>query len=198
MSQMQPFRRWIDPLLQTGIVEASANRNARTRLNYSLALLPQDPNQLTWLKEYVLSAAPEDVMAIRQVFLLRQERAEIVNALRQHLETFNAATAGDTNGAPSQVPSGLAAASIMAQLDQSVLNSTRLGDALVAELIAAEPAERSRWVDLLRPANTLLIAAAERAAADANRSVEHRVLAEDLLNSFRRQSPRTLNPRTQP
>ena len=53
----------------------------------------------------------------------------------------------------------------------------------------AAPAERVRWIELLRPAGAGLIAASERAAADNDRPVNERGIAADIVNGFRNRPP---------
>ena len=58
---------------------------------------------------YVLSAPPDDVKAIREVFLLRPERIEIVTSMRRHLATVAAAPVKNDNPSQAKLSSRLAA-----------------------------------------------------------------------------------------
>lgn len=184
IEQMQPYRRWVNPLLQSAIGEAAANANLRKQLNVSLALLPADPNQMSFLREYILEAPAEDVMAMRHLFWNEPDRAEYLTSLRQHIESLNSHT-GEERRAKGAGPSRLPAAAVIALYDAPSLQSTTLHDALVSELIAAAKSERKLWVDLLQPAGPGLSAAAARAAANPERPVHEREAAEDLHSRFR-------------
>src|SRR5208282_2890657 len=65
VQDMPPYRRWLDPLLQTAYQEAKASNDARKELHASLALLPVDATQVAYLHGRLLEAAPQDVPVIR-------------------------------------------------------------------------------------------------------------------------------------
>src|SRR5438132_9468516 len=53
---MAPFRHWLDPLLR----DAATADDARKQLHARLALLPVDAEQVGYLAERLLDAAPPD------------------------------------------------------------------------------------------------------------------------------------------
>jgi hypothetical protein len=188
--EMQPYRRWTIPLLRAGIVEAQANRDFRKQLNFSLAILPDDPVQLDWLKKYMLTAQPEDVATFRTILMFRPERNEVVEWFWNKVEE---AAPPDESGSrsPPQPPSTattvLPAAAILALCDRDNSRWHRLTGRVIQELLHAPSAERVQWVKLLIAVREAMIAACERTASNGDNSVNDRILAEDLLNSFRSQ-----------
>jgi serine/threonine protein kinase/formylglycine-generating enzyme required for sulfatase activity len=64
--QLEPYRRWADPLLREKAAEAGLDDGKR--LHLALALLPVDPDQANYLCDRLLAAAgPDEVKAIRTV-----------------------------------------------------------------------------------------------------------------------------------
>jgi len=76
---MGPYRRWVDPLLQEAYAEAEAGGDARKQLHASLALLPSDPCQVDYLHGRLLTAGPDEVVAIRD--LLAPHKKALVEPL---------------------------------------------------------------------------------------------------------------------
>jgi len=186
ISQMQPYRRWVTPLLQSAVGEAEANANLRKRLNVSLALIPDDPSQMSFLREYILEAPADDVMAMRHLFWNEPDRAEYLRSLRRHIESLNAST-GHQLSAIGKGKSRLPAAAVIALYDAPSLQSSSICDALVNELIAASKSERELWVELLQPIGATLAAASRRASEDPERQNHERLVAEELRESFGQQ-----------
>ena len=65
VADMSPYRRWIDPLLRDAAAQAEARKEPRKQLHASLALLPVDPAEVTYLVDRLLDAAPHEVGVIR-------------------------------------------------------------------------------------------------------------------------------------
>ena len=63
VQQMAPFRSWIDPRLQ--VVRAQSRPDSQRALSASLALLPDDANQVDYLAGRLLDADPATVGVIR-------------------------------------------------------------------------------------------------------------------------------------
>src|SRR5262249_5437331 len=66
VSNMDPYRGWLDGLLRESYADAEANEDARRQLPASLALLPIDPGQVWYLCDRVLAASPEELFVIRE------------------------------------------------------------------------------------------------------------------------------------
>jgi hypothetical protein len=65
VQDMTPYRRWLDRSLRQGYAQAHEDGDARKQLHASLALLPVDSSQVDYLKERLLKAEPQEVLAIR-------------------------------------------------------------------------------------------------------------------------------------
>jgi hypothetical protein len=185
ISQMQPYRHRLSHLLHQAVAEAESNRNQRARLNLSLVLLPEDSSQLEWLSTYVLQAPPDEVDAIRVAIWNRPERTSIVAAMQQHIKQAAATSRTKDDASHVKPVSWLPAAAVIAMHSPISLESQEITDALVAELIDTAAGERRRWIQLLRPAAPALMAAAERAASNTDRSAKEQKLAKELSEDFR-------------
>ncbi len=69
VGEMGPYRRWLDGELRQAYADAAAAHDARRELHASLALLPVDPGQVSYLRKRLLSANPEEVFVIRGALL---------------------------------------------------------------------------------------------------------------------------------
>jgi hypothetical protein len=183
--QMQPYRRWVDPLLYSAVREAEANRNVDSHLNLSLALLPIDATQLDWLTNHVLDAPPDDVDAIRHAIWFRPERNAVVASMKQHMKNIEAADSSQGRSSQQRAASRLPAASLIALYEPTSLESPALSDSLINELLMTALADRKRWIELLRPAGAAMTNAAERAASNPELSPQERIQAGIVLESFR-------------
>ena len=65
VDDMGSYRRWINPLLHDAYGKAEADKDARKQLHASLALLPVDGTQVTYLLDRLLDAEPHEVPVIR-------------------------------------------------------------------------------------------------------------------------------------
>ena len=65
VEQLPQFRRWTDPRLRSE-VKKNTRLDQRTRLRYSLALLPVDPGQVDYLYQRLLVAQPDELPVLRK------------------------------------------------------------------------------------------------------------------------------------
>src|SRR5262249_19930834 len=65
VADMAPYRVRLAPLLRQSYDAAETNHDARKQLHCSLALLPADPGQTTYLYQRLLDAEPHEVSVIR-------------------------------------------------------------------------------------------------------------------------------------
>src|SRR5437868_5896687 len=84
VEDMVPYRRWLNPLLRDANHEAEVKQDAPKQLHTSLALLPVDPKQVTYLYSRLLDAEPNDVAVIRDA--LAQSGNELVEQLWNAVE----------------------------------------------------------------------------------------------------------------
>ena len=66
ITELKPYRRWVDTLLRQAVAEAKEAGNTKKQLHAALALLPVDDTQLPYLKDRLLRADTQDVSVIRQ------------------------------------------------------------------------------------------------------------------------------------
>ena len=66
ISELNPYRGWIDPLLRQAYAEAKEAGDSEQQLHAALALLPVDEEQLPYLKDRLLRAEPQEISVIRQ------------------------------------------------------------------------------------------------------------------------------------
>ena len=64
--EMGPFRRWLDAPLRAAYVHALAKHDIRRQLHASLGLLPVDRGQVSYLRDRLLSALPQELIVIRE------------------------------------------------------------------------------------------------------------------------------------
>src|SRR5439155_19035040 len=79
VGDMAPYRRWVVPLVWNAYQDAEANQDSRKKLYASLALLPMDPSQVTYLHSRLFDADPEEVVVIRDAMYPHKE--ELIDSL---------------------------------------------------------------------------------------------------------------------
>jgi eukaryotic-like serine/threonine-protein kinase len=95
VTDMDPYRRWVDPLLRREYGEAAADK----RLRLGIALLPSDSAQVDYLYEGLLAAKPEEFAVVRGALspykdpLLEGLWAELENRTSDTDRRFRAACA---------------------------------------------------------------------------------------------------------
>src|SRR5262249_32759212 len=64
ITDMEPYRHWVNPLLEDALAEAQVEQDARKQLHLSLALPPDDSSRFDYLYERLLDAAPAELRVI--------------------------------------------------------------------------------------------------------------------------------------
>jgi eukaryotic-like serine/threonine-protein kinase len=65
ITELKPYRRWVDPVLREARAGADEAGNSQKKLHAALALLPADDTQLLYLSEQLLRAEAQDISVIR-------------------------------------------------------------------------------------------------------------------------------------
>jgi formylglycine-generating enzyme required for sulfatase activity len=144
VEDMAPYRRWLDGMLREAYANAEANRNPRKQLHASLALLPDDPGQVDYLCDRLLSADPPELFVIRQA--LRPHAPEVSARLWKVLE--------DRGNRPSE---RLRAACALAAYAADDGRWRGVSQAVAARLVAEPFLQTGRWAKALRPVRRHLL-----------------------------------------
>jgi serine/threonine protein kinase/formylglycine-generating enzyme required for sulfatase activity len=165
VSDMAPYRRWLDERLRTKMDEARGSGDERRMLHLSLALLPADEGQVDYLVGRLLSG---DVIEVRA----------IGESLAPHAEALVGRfwkIALDQDSAPGE---RLRAACFLAQHDASDARWRKAaGD--VAKILALENAlHLKEWAECLAPVARVLLPALAEVVAGSRPGGEQRILAE--------------------
>jgi formylglycine-generating enzyme required for sulfatase activity len=184
VKDMEPYRRWVHPLLQDAHVEAENEHDARKLLRLSLALLPVDSNQFDYLYERLLTAGPEELRVIRDT--LKGQQAVLVERLRN--------VVGSAEEDPQR---RLRAACALAGCDgaqEAVANGCwQAASSLIAnQLLAAvqkNPSHYPLLLDLLRPARTGLLAPLAEVYRAKERPEKERSFATNILVEYAAEQP---------
>src|SRR5262245_25171452 len=142
VEDLEPYRRHADPLLARMLAEASVD--SKPRLHASLALLPRDDAQVNFLVDRLQSAAPQELLVIRDALTSHKD------SVKDMLWTGHSAKAKD--GRRLRAACGLAA------LDPDSPRWVAAAPSVAADLVAENPLLVGAWTDLLRPTRLRLLA----------------------------------------
>jgi serine/threonine protein kinase/formylglycine-generating enzyme required for sulfatase activity len=176
LSDMAPYRRWIDRLLRVAYQEAEANQDARKQLHASLALSPVDPGQVDYLYERLLRAEAHEVHVLRQALIAHQH--ELTERLWAVLE----------DGGADRGLRLRAACALAAYLPDDS-RWEQVGGDVAAELATQNALVADKWVAALRPVRTKLLAPLSSIFRDAKRRETERSLATDILGDYAADNP---------
>jgi serine/threonine protein kinase/formylglycine-generating enzyme required for sulfatase activity len=179
VSEMAPYRRWLDRLLREANHQAELQQDDRKRLHTSLALLPVDASQVEYLKGRLLDAEPGNVSVIRDA--LAPHQAELVDWLWAVAES-------PEKGKESQL---LRAAAALAKYDPEGERWEKVQSLVANDLVRVPAVYLSTWMDLLRPVRKKLL----DPLGDEYRLVIHEVapsLATEILADYAADSPHVL------
>jgi formylglycine-generating enzyme required for sulfatase activity len=180
IKEIEPYRRWANPLLEH--MAGAANADRRARLHASLALVRVDPGQLEYLKRHLLEeASPEEVLLIQ-------------NALRERGPEL----AGDfwiilaNPASPSR--QRLRAACALAVLAPGDKRWDGAGGHVVTALMEEENVvlRLGVWTDALRNVKGPLTRPLEQVFRDAERPESKREVATTLLVDYAADEPLVL------
>jgi serine/threonine protein kinase/formylglycine-generating enzyme required for sulfatase activity len=166
IEQLAPYRRWADPLLRSAYERAGPA--SRERLLASLALLPVDSTQISYLRDRLLTARPDDLQVIRDSLL--SHRAEMVDALWHVLES------GERSS-----DERLHAASALAGFDPESDRWRPLYRQVAGWLVETNPVQAGEWLAMLRPVTKDLVAPLAGIFRSTERPPAQRRAAANLL-----------------
>jgi formylglycine-generating enzyme required for sulfatase activity len=171
VSDMAPYRRWVDPLLVEADAQARQSGDARKQLHISLALLPRHPEQGDYLCDRLLRAEPQEVLVIREaLYGRRHEWTERLWALLEDKsndqdERFRAACA-------------------LARFDPDSPRWERAGGDVAAKLVTQSPFVIVGWAEVLRPVARFLLPALADFLADEKRGAAERGLIARVYGNY--------------
>ena len=139
MQDMVPYRRWLDPLLYHDCEQAQKQDDGRKQLHTSLALLPVDATQITYLKGRLLDAEAGEVAIIRDV--LFPHRDQLIPKLWTIVES-------PQKGQKSQ---RLRAAAALAKYDPESGKWAKISALVVHDLVRENPVHLLYWSEAFRP-----------------------------------------------
>ena len=160
------YRRWIDPDLRR-IVEESSD-NSKAKLHASLALLPSDPTQLSYLERRLLECPPAEFSVLR-------------DALRPHDKILTPELWSALESAGPGYPDLLPAAAALAAYDR---DNPRWGDfthKIAQALVRVNPAQFGSWLEILRPVLSKLTDPLAKIFGDKGLTETEHALAASVL-----------------
>jgi formylglycine-generating enzyme required for sulfatase activity len=178
VEEMSPYRRWTDRLLQEAYQQAGPG--SRARLHASMALLPVDAGQTTYLYTHLLDATPQEVPVLCEILAVHQDD------LREKL------WAVAEQPAPGKEQQRLRAACALAKYDPGNERWEAVAGPVVEDFVAVPPAYLERWMASLKPVSGKLQPALEAVFRDARRTETRRVLATSILADYLADQPLAL------
>jgi formylglycine-generating enzyme required for sulfatase activity len=176
VENMARYRRWIDPLLR----DAATSDDARKQLHARLALLPVDAEQVGYLSERLLDAAPSDVAILRDALAPHQE---------QLVEQWWAVASAPAKDKEKQ---RLRAAAALAKYDRDNAKWAKVQDAVADDLVREPAVYLKPWLDALRPVRLRLLAPLGAVFGNSERREVERSLAMDVLIDYAADQPPVL------
>ena len=183
VSNMGPYRSWINPLLQSAYHEAGTKGDHRKQLHAALALLPVDTEQVPFLCERLLTAQPYEVAVIGQALDDAGHGQNLVERLWTIVEQ------------PARGHEGqrLRAACALAIYDPNGVRWNRANGLVVQQLVGVDAAFLKYWMDALRPVRGKLVGPLAEVFRDPrNDWVSERGLAASILAEYAADQPELL------
>jgi serine/threonine protein kinase/formylglycine-generating enzyme required for sulfatase activity len=179
VSEMAEYRRWSDPLLRDE--NARSPDRSRQKLNASLALLPVDGTQVTYLYHRLLDAQPHQVPVIRDALAAHKDEV---------LEKLWAVAVKPRKGKESE---RLRAAAALARYDAESKQWAKCGPLVVNDLVLENPVYLGQWSELFRPVKNSFLAPLGDIFRDRNaeRAAE-RTVATNMLADYAADNPQVL------
>jgi serine/threonine protein kinase len=179
VGEMAEYRQWTDPLLRAENDKAVAK--SRQKLHASLALLPVDGSQVTYLYERLLDAEPHEVPVIRDALAAHQDDL---------LEKLWAVVEKPGTG---KEPKRLRAAAALATYDPASDRWARCSPLVVNNLVLENPVYLGPWSQAFRPVRKSLLVPLADIFRDRNpERASERALAADLLADYAAAQPQVL------
>jgi formylglycine-generating enzyme required for sulfatase activity len=171
VGDMRPYRRWLDPLLRQAYAEAEAGGDSRKQLRASLALLPSDPGQVDYLRGRLLTAGPDEVVAIRDV--LAPHKEALAEPLWRVLE--------DVKADPGQ---RLRAACTLAAYAPDDGRWEKVSGDVAGRLVAENALVVGQWAGALKPVGRHLLPPLAALLVEEGRGAESRRLITGVYAGY--------------
>ncbi len=134
---MAEYRQWTNPLLREEYDKAADK--SRQKLHTSLALLPVDGTQATYLADRLLDAAPHEVPVLRDALAAHSDGL---------LENLWAVAVKPEKG---KEPKRLRAAAALTKYDPESENWAKCSPLVVNDLVLENPVYLGQWSEAFRP-----------------------------------------------
>jgi serine/threonine protein kinase/formylglycine-generating enzyme required for sulfatase activity len=182
VEEMAPYRHWINPLLRDAYHQAPSIKDADSRgqLHTSMALLPVDSSQATYLYARLLDATPQEVSVLCDVLAPHQ------SDLREKL--WNVVE----HPAPANQHQRLRAACALAKYDPQNERWATVAASVVDDFVSVPPVYLERWTDSLSPVRGKLQAALRAVFESTSRTETSRSLATSILADYLADNPEAL------
>jgi serine/threonine protein kinase/formylglycine-generating enzyme required for sulfatase activity len=178
VENLEAYRTWADPLLRQELQQAAAD--SRRRLHASLALLPVDAGQVTYLYGWLLDAEPQDVAVLRDA--LETHQAELVDKLWTIAEQHGQGKKGQR----------LRAACALAKYDANSPRWRKIKHTVANHLVTEPTPHVAFWLESLRPVRDHLQEPLREIFRDGKRREAVRSLATDILAEYAADQPQEL------
>jgi len=178
ISEMAEYRQWTDPLLREENDKAAAK--SRQKLHASLALLPVDATQVTYLHGRLLDAEPHEVPVIRDA--LAPHKDELRDKLWAVVDKPE----------KGKEPQRLRAAATLAKYDPESEKWAKVSGPVVEQLVGENPVFLGVWLEGFRPIKGKLLPPLATIYRDANRRESERTLATNILADYAADQPPVL------
>ena len=179
VGEMAEYRQWTDPLLREENDKAADK--SRQKLHASLALLPVDGSQVTYLYGRLLDAEPHEVPVIRDALAAHKDDL---------LEKLWAVALKPEKG---KEPERLRAAAALAKYDPESGKWAKCSRPVVNSLVLENPVYLGQWSEAFRPVKKSLLAPLADIFRDRNpERAPERTLATNLLADYAADQPQVL------
>ncbi len=176
VKDMDSYRRWVDPRLRTASAQAEKEKDARKRLNTSLALLPVDSGQVEYLYERLLQAEPEELIVIREALLIhKQNFTERLWALLENRQNDQDAR--------------IRAACALAAFTPDDPRWKKVSGDVAATLVIQKPFAIAQWTDALKGASRWLLPPLAEFVVEEGRTSSERGLIASVFGTYATDQP---------
>ena len=172
------YRAWAEPLLK--VEWQQAKEPSAGRLNLSLALLPVDPTQITYLSDQLLVVTPQQFPIVR----------DASGAVKlELLEKLWGVAEQNSQGREQQQ---LRATAALAAYDPEGRRWADVQEQIADDLVKVPAVYLAVWMDALRPVRGKLLASLAADFRDPKRPQTERSLATDILADYAADRPDVL------
>jgi len=177
VNEIDKYRQWATPLLQE--VFKDKNATPKQKFHASLALLKDDPSQVDYVLEQLLSAQVEEVPVVISLLNTCKDRVQ-----QRLWETVK-------GGTSSERLRGVAA---LAAYDSGNPEWQKVRSDVVTSLLSVAPTESKQWIVMLRPVGTQLVELLQARYRDLKNPEwnTQRPLAAAALADYLQNQPETL------